>query len=365
MKILQIISGVEVNGALMHCKLLSQELARNGHDVTLMCRRDSWIWDQVDQDLVRVVASEMNRWPLGQLFAAARWIRSEQFDVMHTHMSRAHTYGILMKHLSGVPVVATAHNRHIQVHWCLNDYVIANSEATRSFHCRYNGVPRRKVETIHCFIDRSRFDGVSDIMRKQIRERWRISQQAPVIGIVGAVTKRKGHWYLFQALPQLLERFPDLRLVIVGGFDRQDPYVQKLRAFQKKHQLIGKIKWWGARKHIQNVMQGLDALVVPSLEEPMGMVPLEAMATGTPVIASKTGGLVEVIQHQENGLLIPRRDSEAIVQAVSRVLEDQDLRQQLITSGFRWVNDQFSSETLSGRVEQALLSTSRRGLRAA
>ena len=365
MKILQIISGKSVNGALVHCKLLAHELADAGHDVTVLCRRKSWIWDELDRDRLRVTASEMERWPFSKLRESAKWVRDENFDVMHTHMSRAHTFGILMKHLSGTPVVATAHNRHFQLHWRMNDRVIANSEATRSYHRRYNRVSPEKLETIHCFIDSSRFLNVAHEMRQRIRERWGIAEDAPVIGIVGDVTKRKGHWYLFQALPQLLKRFPDLRIVLVGRFDRRAPYVQKLRRFQLQNNLERRVIWWGRRKHIQNVMSGLDVLVAPSLEEPMGMVPLEAMAAGTAVVASRTGGLVEVVQDRENGLLVPCRDPGAIAEAVGRLLGDRQLRDQFVTAGQRWVRDRFSPQSLSEQVAQTLLQTSQMKSRAA
>ncbi len=359
LKILQIISGRQVNGALVHCKLLTERLVRRGHDVTVMCRPDSWIWDQLNEINARVVLSEMNRWPLTELWRASRWVQREGFDVMHTHMSRAHAYGVLLRRLSGVPVVATAHNRYVQLHWRLNDRVIANSEATRQFHCRYNRVLQHKVSTIHCFVDLPRFAKLNPRSRMRMRRSWRVQEHQPVIGIVGDVVARKGHWYLFNSLPGLLRQFPDLLLVVTGRFKRNEPYVKKLRRYLLKHQLVGKVKWLGRRDNIPEIMSALDVLVVPSLEEPMGMVPLEAMAAGTPVIAARTGGLIEVVKHEVNGILVPVKDARSIETAVARLLSDAELGRAVSSRGLKWVHNQFSPPVLSEKIEQTLITACR------
>ncbi len=359
MKILQIISGRNVNGALVHCKLLSGRLSELGHEVTVLCRPDSWIWDQLDDANLRVVASELNRWPLTELVRTARWVRDEKFDVIHTHMSRAHAYGVLLRWFSGVPVVATAHNRHVQVHWRFNDRVIANSEATRRFHCLVNRVERHKVETIHCFVDLPKFARLHQRSGIRLKRQWRLADDQPVLGIVGDVTPRKGHWYLFKSLPGLVRRFPDLQLIVTGRFERNEGYVKKLRRFLLEHQLARRVKWLGRRSDIPEIMAALDVLVVPSIEEPMGMVPLEAMAAGTPVVAARTGGLVEVVRDEINGIIIPSRCFKSIEVAVGRLLSDQGLRDRLTKNGLQWVQQQFSPSVLSEKIERTLADTSR------
>ena len=225
-----------------------------------MCRKDSWITNELDTRSIRIVSSELNRWPIRELVNSAKWIRRERFDVIHTHMSRAHTYGILLKCLTGIPVVATAHNRHPQLHWPLNDYVIANSDATRRFHCRVNRVRKSKVNTIHCFIDLASFENVNPLARLGIRREWKFAGNRPVIGVVGDVTPRKGHWYLFNALPELIKRFPDLGMVVVGRFHRNEAYVKRLRQFQSRHRIFGRVRWLGRRDNVAEIMSAIDLL---------------------------------------------------------------------------------------------------------
>ena len=147
MHVMEIVSGRRPNGAIVHCQILSRELVRRGHRVTVVCRRGAWIGEQLESDCVgvEIVESELDRWPFDELRRVAAIVGEREVDVVHTHMSRAHAFGALLRWFGGVPSVATAHCRHIQLHWMLNDYVIAASEATRRYHRRYNLVGSRRI----------------------------------------------------------------------------------------------------------------------------------------------------------------------------------------------------------------------------
>ena len=153
MKIMEIVSGTRVNGAILHCLLLSRELVRRGHQVTLVCRPGSWISRQMVDGPIDAFRSDLHRWPPDELRRIAGVIRQRQIDVIHTHTSRANFFGILLRWMTGVPSVATAHSRHVQLHWMFNDRVIAVSEADRRYQRTHNLVRGSRIETIHNFID--------------------------------------------------------------------------------------------------------------------------------------------------------------------------------------------------------------------
>lgn len=331
MKVLQIVSGREVNGALVYCQLLTRRLLEAGHEPILVCRPRSWITRQGLP--VRIIESEMRRLPMSDLREVQALVQSEQIDVVHTHMSRAHTFGVLLKWLTGVPVVATAHNRYLQLHWRFNDFVIANSRATERYHRRFNLVPSNRIRTVYCFVDGARFEAAGERDRLQIRRELEYKGNEYLLGVVGEVIPRKGQWYLAQALPELTRRIPELRVLLVGRYHRSERYVQQMRRLQVESGLFRKVRWLGRRTNVHQYMAAFDQLLVTSIEEPFGLVAVEGQLCGTPVIATRTGGLPEIVQDGRNGLLIPPRSPAAIVAAVERLYHERQLVESLVRVG--------------------------------
>ncbi len=359
MRILQLNSGTEINGAIMHTYLLSRQLRDLGHEVSVVCRPGYWLWKHLEGTGIERVPSQMVRRPW-EVWRIARFVRRRQVDVIHTHMSRAHMFGLLLRMATSVPCVATAHNRHFQLHWRWNDFVIANSDATREFQIRVNRVPAQRIRTIYCASDLGRFQAVDHETRRQTRRELGVNDQRPLIGIIGEVVKRKGHIYLVRALPEIVRAFPDAQIALVGRFKRRERETQELRDFLAEQKLYRKIIWIGRRNNVQDFMAAMDVCVVPSLEEPLGLVAMEAQAAGTPVVVSDTGGLTEIVTHQQNGLVVPVRDVGAIAAGVIRLLSDSDLAAELVANGRRTVAERFAPEKLARQVAEVLDSVRRR-----
>jgi glycosyltransferase involved in cell wall biosynthesis len=355
-KILQIVSGQFVNGALVHVDLLTRELLDRGHQVKLVCRPRSWIWRRLFRTGIEMKKSSLNRFPPRELIRIADWIRQEKFDVIHTHMSSAHFFGVLLRAMTGVPVVATAHTSHFQLHWRFNDLVIANSQSTRDYQLQFNRVPPHKLVTIPCFVDLTRFRLVNPSTRKQARRELGIFDERPTVGIVGAVTARKGQLEFVKSLSALIERFPDLKVVLIGQFEKSAPYYKKIRRYLYENKLFRRVVWVGRRNNVDQLIQSLDVCVVPSLKEPLGLCALEAMAANIPVVAARVGGLAEFVIDQETGLSFDPRQPQQIADQVTRMLVDQELRRRVTGNAQLMLDDQFSPSRIVDRIETALLS---------
>ena len=349
MNILQVISGRSINGALTYCKYLSEMLADRGHSVTILCREDNWL-EERGVDGVHFFNSELSRSP-GELKRIAEFIRSKKIDLVHTHMSRAHVFGALLKFVTGTPLIATAHNRSMQMHWRFNDFVIANSQSTLDYQRRFNRVNASRIERVLCFTELERFRTVEAAKVRKIREQMRVRDGELLIGCVGEVTKRKGQLYLMRALKQIAAHLPEFKLAILGKFERDDAYSRKVRGVQVQNELYGRVKWLGLRMNVEDYMSAFDLLVVPSVKEPLGLVAAEALAAGTPVIASRTGGLPEIVQHEKSGILVPSRNPAKIAEAVIRLAGDPDLRQSMGEHGKTFAFQQFENAKLCDRVE--------------
>lgn len=363
MNVMEIVSGATVNGAVQHCLLLTRELARREHRLTLVCWPGSWIAGQAAKSSIEVVPSDLHRWPADELRRIARLAQERQIDVVHTHLSRAHFFGVLLRWFSGIPVVATAHSRHFQLHWMFNDLVIAVSEATRHYHHWRNLVPWRRIVTIRNFIDEERVAAVPAETRARMRAALGLDQDAALIGTVGDVIPRKGVLYLVRALPQIAAAEPRVRLVVAG---KEGPpgYMDELKATADRLGVAPRILWLGHRDDVPDLLGALDLLVHPSLEEPLGLAILEAMMAELPVVATTVGGIPECVRPGETGLLIPPANSEALAEAVLTLLTDPDRRRAFGLAGRRWVLDQFCLDRQAARIESALAATAQ-GARAA
>lgn len=349
LKILQIVSGLEINGAVVYCKLLTQQLIARGHQVVVLCRPQSWASQQSLG--CEIIESDLKRTP-GRLRQIAALIRNRNIDIIHTHMSRANAFGSLLKALVRTPVVKTAHSQSFQLHWQVNDFVIANSKSTEKYHRRTNRIPAHKIQTLHCIVDSQAIENVTRKSERTVRGQLRWRNGEFLVGIVGQVIARKGHRFLVESLPQLTREIPNLRVVIVGRFHRREAYVKKLRGFLNENGIHRKTRWIGIRENVPDFISAMDVCVVPSLAEPLGLVAIEAQALGTPVVASRTGGLCEIIEHEKTGLLIPPSNAEAIAESIIRIHDDETLRKKIIHHGKIQYREEFDPAEHVEQVEQ-------------
>jgi glycosyltransferase involved in cell wall biosynthesis len=359
MNIMEIISGRSVNGAVIHCLMLSEELVRRGHRVLLVCKPDAWLGREVGRRglPVEVIASDLHRWPPGELRRVARIVRQEGVDLLHTHMSRAHFFGVLLRWLAGVPSVATAHSNHFQLHWMLNDSVIAGSEATLRYQRRWNFVPPGRSETIHLFLDRGRLAAAPPDARRA-RQRLGLADDVPLAGLVGNVTLRKGIHVAVAAMPRILASVPQARLAVVGHLRYAD-YVRQVQATAERLGVASRIFWLGYRDDVQELLPALDVYIQPSLVEPLGLGILEAMAAELPVVASRVGGIPEIVVPGQTGILVPPADSEALADGVIGLLGNAVQRGAMGRAGRQRVLEEFSPNSQMARIESVFARVAR------
>lgn len=351
MHIMQVLSGMGVNGAVLQCLTLTRALAARGHDITLVCRPGAWCSTQPFDSRVRLVPCNMRRWPLTDLRSMAKLVRREKIDVIHTHQSRAHFFGVLLRWLSKAPCIATAHARHLQPYWRFNDFVIANSEATYDFQRRWNFVPEDRIRVVHYLVDLEQFERASTSERDRVRQSWNVDDGILLAGIVGDLIPRKGQLYAIRAWANVRRALPHAKLVIVGE-EKDATYVQLLRAEADKLQLNEHIVWAGYRTDIPAVMQALDICVSAALEEALGLTIPEAMAASRPVVATSVGGVPENIREGLTGLLVPPADPRSLGEAIIRLLSNEEWRQESGRRAQRYIREKYDPQRPLEEIEQ-------------
>lgn len=351
MNILEICSGAEVNGAVIHCLLLTRSLAQRGHRVTLLCRPNAWIAEPLAGENVEIVTSDMHRWPLDELRRIAALCRDRDINIIHTHMTRAHNFGVCLRRFAHIPCVATAHTHLMQPHWMFNDYVIAVSDATKRFQQSRNRVRWERIETVHGFMDFPRFADVGEEARCLTRYNLGIEGDTPLLAIIGDIIPRKGLLHLIRALPQIIQAVPNVRLAIVGEPKRGTEYYEKARAEAQKLGVNEVILWLGQRNDVPQLMAAMDVYILASLDEMFPVAVLEAMAAGKAIVATRVGGVPECVADGQTGLLAPSENPKALADAIIKLLANPGLRSEMGTRAQEAARQEFSVESQTPRLE--------------
>jgi glycosyltransferase involved in cell wall biosynthesis len=350
MHILQIVSGRGVNGAIIHCLELTKGLLRRGHQVTLACRPDSWIAEQLQGEPVEVVISKLDRFPPRDLREIAQLCRERQVDLVHTHQSRAHFFGVLLRRLfGGPPTVATAHRSLFQPHWPWNDLVIATSGQTAQFHQRWNLVPRRKMAIVRNFIQTEKFRTTPESEGARVRRELGLAPEDRVIGVIGTVEPRKGLLHLVEALPRVVESRPGVK-VLAAGF-QHPAYTARVLARAEALGVKERLLLPGTRSDIPALLRAIDLLAMPSLDESLPLALLEAMSIGLPVVATSVGGIPECIRDGVDGRLVPAANPPALAAALGELLSNPDHARAFGQSASQRIDREFSPASQIAQIE--------------
>lgn len=357
MRILETVSSIGINGVSKHVIDLGMELKDRGHDVTFLARPGSWVVDTAAKLDFRTLTSEMTRWPTHELKRVASWIKQQQIDVVHTHMSRANFFGVLLRWYAGVPCVASAHSCHLQLHWIANNFVVAVSEATQRYHRLVNLVPRSRIRTIHNWVQAPAEVSEEQLQLNRQRVRSQLGLQAAdfVIGLVGRVSPQKGQLTMVEAMPAILANLPKAKLILIGGLETQS-YFEQIDLLLDKHHLRENVQLLGLREDVLQLLQGLDLLAQPSLWESFPISMLEGMASGVPIVASDVGGVCECLEHNRSGYLVPPKNPEELSKAVLKLAGAPELCRRLVKEAKKVVQVQFTPQVQVAKIEEVLES---------
>ncbi|MCF7808352.1 MAG: glycosyltransferase family 4 protein [Candidatus Marinimicrobia bacterium] len=217
------------------------------------------------------------------------------------------------------------------------DGLIANSDCTgRTISKRY-GIDPKSMQRIYIQPDLRVQPLTEGLEEKRL--------QRKTLLFVGGNIQRKGLPLVFDALKLLLPEYPEIELTILGrnqNLVKMQKIAEKMGIANHVH-----IEGWVPPEEIAGYYRESSMFIMPSVMEGYGLVYLEAMAQGLPVIAGNVGGTRELIRHSENGLLVDPADSEALAQSIQSLLQDQELRHRLIAGGYKTVEAQQVQEMVN------------------
>lgn len=259
-----------------------------------------------------------------------------------------------LKIISGIRTVYTVEEygwRYGQLErWThgLDSYYVANSEQGRRSAIDVIGLPEKNVRLVPNGIDIDPFSETYKEIRVSVRNEFGFSADEFVIGVLAQLRPAKRHDLLLEAIADALNANPNLRLLIVGGGECE----QALRGQAAALQIEDSVIFAGYRSDARRILRGLDAFTLPSDVEGIPVSVMEAMEASLPIIATRVGGVPDLIEDGASGCLIDPGEVDALSENILRIASDAGLRIQLGQAARERVAQEFSVQRMARRFEE-------------
>lgn len=300
--------------------------------------------------------------------------QKEKFDIVHTHTAKAGILGRLAAHFAHVPkIVHTSHGHNFYGYFgrvlshfiCLIERLAANftehivclTELEKKDLITFKITDEAKITIVHTVFETEKYRKLNPEEKSAKKKELRIGQDEIIVGMVGRLEPIKGPRYFIEAAQLIANKFKNVSFIVVGeGSLRKELEIQV-----EKAKLTEKVTFTGWRDDAVEIMNILDMLVLPSLNEAVGLVLIEAQSLGIPVIASCVGGIPEVVEDGKTGILVKAEDAQELKEAIEEIINNKEKRENMARQAEIYVKNKFKaqdfikqiSEIYEGKVKDA------------
>ena len=368
LRILQVSSAKEIGGGETHLLTLMKGLSERGHQVSLAVRPKNPIVERLGEIKGQILTIPLrNSLDILSARRLAKFIKSEHIDILHCHYARDYLVGAMAIMLAGASrLILTRHvpfpmKTNIGYRKALSvvSAMICVSESVRHKVIASRLLQPERVITIHNGIDIDRFSSNKPSTRAEIaamRKRLNLSDGTDdtfLVGVVGQLAAHKAQDDFIKAATMISSDCPAAHFVIAGkDHDKKQKYKKYLDELVTASGFSDRFTFINDLDDLPGVLASLDLLVLPSLAESFGLVLVEAMASGTNVIAADIGGPSEIIDKDISGLLVPPNDPKSLAIAMRRLIRESKLRTRLAANAKRTVTERFSAEQMIATTEE-------------
>lgn len=363
-KILHIITRSDMGGSAQNTLLTCIELPRSKYEVVLVqgLSHESNMTESEGRAVARnvqrarengvkviSVASLVRRInpvrDIQAFFSLLRLIVREKPAIVHTHTSKAGLLGRWAAWIAGVPIIVHTPHGHVfyghfsiivtplfflieKITALITDRIVALTAGEKNDYTALAVYYPENIEIIHSGVNINQYAQV----RIDIPEKKRslgLDTDALVVGTVGWLLPIKGSMHLLNAMVKIWQNRSDVELVYVGKGDLQESLKQRSLTMGVSE----KVNFLGWRDDVNEIIPVFDLLALPSLNEGMGRVLVEAMAAGKPVVASNVGGIPDLVDHGKNGFLVKPGDENGLAGAIEKLLADKKMRLEMGARG--------------------------------
>lgn len=366
----------QTGGAELQMFLLAKFLDKKLYTPILACSNypalDRWCENFIKEGIKVIRMNVKHKHDPRHHFQLKQIIKNEKIDLAHLHLwnpaSCRYAFGAASS--CKIPVITTEHDpfelsflkdilkkqdlKHVSK-------IITVSENNRKILQKLYPEHKNKISVIHNGIDttwwQSQLLRFTDEDRRRIKkELFQANENTLIIISIAELHERKGLKYLIEAIPEVAKKFPNIKLVIVGEGPERKNLEKSIKYLtennRQKIDLKNHIILTGCQKEISKLLKSSDIFVLPSRREAFGLVVLEAMVTGLPVIASKTGGIPEIIGNEKNGLLVEPENSKKLAKALMDLIAHPDKREKLSKAGSKTVRKKFPARKMAEEYEK-------------
>jgi len=377
-KVVRVIARLNVGGPALHVAYLTEGLADRGYDTTLVAgslARGEESMAHVAQKrgakIVPLAALHREISPLrdaGAIVRLARLLRAERPQIMHTHTAKAGAVGRFAALLAGdarPPIIVHTYHGHVLrgyfnplttlafrtlERWLatFTTKLIAVSPEVRDDLVRLGVAPAEKFAVIRLGIELGERVGGGDAVRSETRRRLGIGDDAYVVGWVGRMTAVKRTDDVLRAFRALLDQDPGAWLILVGdGPDRDH-----LERYAHTLGVVRRCLFLGYQDDVAPFYEAIDALLLPSVNEGTPVSVIEALAAERPAVATRVGGIPDVVRDGVDGFLVDVGDASALAERLAELARDPALRERMGREGRKHVLERYAVARLVDDVDR-------------
>ena len=367
-KVAQVITRMDWGGSSDICRIILSRLNPEVYDIRLITgltrypsAKTQALFENFKDKVLFVPQLRREINPFFDTLALIRLygvFRREKFDICHTHTAKAGVLGRIAAFAAGVPVIIhTPHGHNFYGYFGpvfskiivaverlmskLTARITVFTELEKDDFIRFRVMRPEKISLIYQGLELdSSVHSPTEIIK--IKDKLSIRPNEYAVGMIGRLEPIKGPKYFVEAAALVAGDLNNVKFLIIG----EGSLRRKLERYAETLGIREKCIFTGWREDAPAIMSILDILVLPSLNEAVGMVLIEAQSKGIPVVASRTGGIPEVVRDNHSGILVSPGSPDELAEAIKRLLKDERMRKQMGDNGQDWVKGKFGAEAM-------------------
>ncbi len=346
MKILQILPELNVGGVETGTLDLSWHLVRLGHKSVVVSAGGALV-KELEAGGAKHYVLAVNKKSIISMFKSVsklvEIIKKEEIDIVHARSRVPAWIAYFACRQTRAILVTTCHGYYkkhffsIVMGWAKRVIVISNVIARHMIEDF--SVPHERIKLVPRSVDLGKF---------KYRDPKNKRKEDFNVGIIGRITPLKGHLHFIKAMARIYRLVPRLKIWIVGDAPAsKEAYKEELQILVRRLGLWHCTEFLGTQRDIPGILENLDLVVLATTtHEAFGRVVVEAQAAGVPVVATKVGGVIDIIEDGKNGLLVPPADAKSMAEAVMRIFKDTQFARELAENAYAKVKEKYNVELM-------------------